>query len=44
MPTKRYSRWRKTVVKRQRKLRKAVEDNDEEMMAISTGQPKETGK
>jgi hypothetical protein len=45
MPTKRYSRWRKVVVVRQRKLRKLVEDQDDEMMAIATGgPPKEQGK
>jgi hypothetical protein len=45
MPTKRYRRWRKVVAVRQRKLRKVVEDNDEEMMSIATGgPPKETGK
>jgi hypothetical protein len=45
MPTKRYQRWRKVVVVRQRKLRKLVEDQDEDLMAVATGAaPKETGK
>jgi hypothetical protein len=45
MPTKRYQRWRKVVVKRQRKLRKVIEELDEELTGIATGgPPKETGK
>jgi hypothetical protein len=42
MPTKRYQRWRKVVVGRQRKLRKLVEETDEEMMAVATGGPPKT--
>jgi hypothetical protein len=42
MPTKRYQRWRKVVVKRQRKLRKAVEEMDDELVGVATGTaPKE---
>jgi hypothetical protein len=45
MPTKRYTRWRKVVAVRQRKLRKLVEDQDEDLMAVATGAaPKEQGK
>ena len=42
MPTKRYTRWRKGVVNRQRKLRKLVEETGDEMMAIATGGPPKT--
>lgn len=45
MPTKRYTRWRKTIVKRQRKLRKAVEEVDEDVMSVAVGgPPKDAGK
>lgn len=45
MPTKRYRRWRKGVVKRQRKLRKAVEELDDEHIAVAVGgPPKAEGK
>lgn len=39
MPTKRYRRWRKGVVKRQRKLRKAIEELDEELAGVAVGGP-----
>ena len=45
MPTKRYTRWRKVIVKRQRKLRKAVEELDDDQLAVAVGgPPKEQGK
>lgn len=44
MPTKRYQRWRKVIVKRQRKLRKAIEELDDDMVAIATGGPPKEGK
>jgi hypothetical protein len=44
MPTKRYRRWRKGVVQRQRKLRKAVEELDEELHGVATGAAPKEGK
>lgn len=45
MPTKRYTKWRKVIVKRQRKLRKVIEELDENLEGIAIGgPPKDTGK
>jgi hypothetical protein len=45
MPTKRYQRWRKVVAVRQRKLRKAVEELDDELQGVAIGgPPKDAGK
>ena len=43
MPTKRYRRWRKGVVKRQRKLRRAIEELPEELEGIAVGGPPKEG-
>lgn len=44
MPTKRYAKWRKVIVKRQRKLRKAVEELDDELAGVAVGGPPKEGK
>jgi hypothetical protein len=44
MPTKRYTRWRKVIVKRQRKLRKAIDELDDDLHGVAIGGPPKEGK